>query len=414
MKKYFFIVAAALLALSSCTKVQETGSLDREVGFQVANYAQTKADGNDAANETAAANHVEFPKDESFTAYAWHTSPEGATTHRFSNQRVAYNRNAGVWTTVGNTYYWMKTGYDDFVCYAPYLEGSPEVTPNSITWGMSEPYYQVKMDGKDLMYADKALKQTGSNPGATTATPVPVLFHHALAKLSFQVKANFLEYTNPDNQQDKTTWEITLRSAKLSGIRDKGTLALTLPANSTDGKWTLPTQKVTWTEGEQTKSLDAHVWTPDANSVLEPIELVPASQDGKAFVVTEEAQPLYVGADGKAQSFYVLPQVLGASDPQNKDFAQQLTLDIHIKTTLPTEDEQGNPRTFEEDYEATLDLKDVSSLKAWQMNQNILYTIKIKPTANDTTPDTPTDVLVTFDPAVAGWEPVTGDVNVQL
>lgn len=409
MKKYFFIASAALLALASCTKVQETGSLDREVGFQVANYAQgTKADGNDAANETAAEKRVEFPKDESFTAYAWHTSPKPETTVRFSNERVAYNSRANVWTTVGQTYYWMKTGYDDFVCYAPFQEGSPEVTPNSITWGKTEPYYQVKMDNKDLMYADKALKQTGANPGATTAAPVPVLFHHALAKLSFRVMANFVE------DKEGTTWEVTLRSAKLSGIRDEGTLALTLPANSTDGKWTLPTTTVNWTEGETAKSQEVHVWTPQGNSVLEPIELVPASQDGKAFVLTTTPQDLFIGEDGKAQSFYVLPQTLGTSDPQTKVFAQQIVLDIHIKTTLPTVDEQGNPRTFDEDYKATLDLKDVSSLKAWQMNQDIRYTIKIKPTSNADNPDTPEDVTVTFDPAVVAWEPADAVLEIQL
>ena len=407
MRKYLILSVAAMLALAACTKEQTIGEEQQDViGFQVATYAQgTKADGNDAADGTAAAARPgEFPQDESFTAYAWHTSPKGETTTRFSNQRVAYNKKTNVWTTVGQTYYWMKTGYDDFVCYAPYQEGSPEVTPNSITWGKTEPYYQVKMDNKDLMYADKALKQTGVTAGSTVATPVPALFHHALAKLTFRVKANFLSA-----DEGATTWEVKLLSAKLSGIRDQGTLALTLPANSTDGKWTLPTKTVTWKEGETEKSQEVHVWAEPAKPhVLDTLQLVGAA----GMTLTTDPQDLYTDADGKAKSFYVLPQALGQS---TQDLAmQRLDLELYITTTLPTEDEQGQRKTFGEHIKVGVDLKDVSTLKAWQMGQDIRYTIKIKPTANVDNPDSPEDVTVTFDPAVAGWEPAEASVNIQL
>jgi hypothetical protein len=394
MKKYILIASAALLTLASCTKVMETAANSDEIGFQVANYAQTKADGD--ATPTVAFTHDDFG------AYAWHNGDQGAQTVRFSNEKVA--KRDGVWTTVNATYYWMKTGTDDFVCYAPYNEGTPEVTPTSIKWGVAAPY-EVKMDSKDLMYADKALNQTGKvGQDGKTAAPVPVLFHHALAKLAFQVKANFLEYTNPEEKDDKgnvvvasgkTTWEVTLRSAKLSGIRNKGSIELKTPDAS--GKWTLPEGKV---------------WTPDSgNSVLEAVELVSGEEGLK---LTTEPLALYAGTDGKAQSFYVLPQALGTSTEALA--AQQLTVDIHIKTTLPTLDEKGQPRVFEEDYKATLDLSGISSLKAWQMNQNILYTIRIKPTSavDPENPDDPSDVTVTFDPAVSDWDDLSADATIQL
>ena len=316
-------------------------------------------------------------------------------TPRFSDEKVA--KQGSVWTTVNNTFYWMKTGTDDFVCYAPYGEGTPAVSPTSISWGSAEAPYAVRMDNPDLMYADKALNQTGNAAaGAKTADPVPVLFHHALSKLAFQVKANFL------TDKDKTTdWEVTLKSAVLSGIRDKGTLSLTLPAGNTDGKWPLP----------ESGADKLHIWAPAGTTVLEPIQLVSAEEGMK---LTTEPQALYAGEDGKAKSFFVLPQELLASTADLA--AQQLTLEFHIKTTLPTKDDKGNRRVLDEDYKATFDLRDISSLKAWQINQNILYTIRIKPTLMEdpNSPDDPSDVTVTFDPAVVEWEDLSADATIQL
>ena len=74
-----------------------------------------------------------------------------------------------------------------------------------------------------------------------------------------------------------------------------------------------------------------------------------------------------------AATGFVMPQVLEAG-------AQLLTLDIHIKTTL------SNGKEINEDLVKTVDIKDISSLKAWQMNEIIVYTINIKPTASDSDP----------------------------
>ena len=71
---------------------------------------------------------------------------------------------------------------------------------------------------------------------------------------------------------------------------------------------------------------------------------------------------------------------------------------------------------FNETYEATLDLQKISSLKAWGMNQNIIYTICIKPTATDpNNPHTedPEDVVITFDPALNSWENIQ-DAIIQI
>ena len=52
------------------------------------------------------------------------------------------------------------------------------------------------------------------------------------------------------------------------------------------------------------------------------------------------------------------------------------------------------------------------------MNQNIVYTISIKPTAKADGPDghdnDPNDVIITFDPAVADWTNVDAAATIQL
>ena len=48
------------------------------------------------------------------------------------------------------------------------------------------------------------------------------------------------------------------------------------------------------------------------------------------------------------------------------------------------------------------------------MNQNIVYTINIKPVAYVSDNDTPNDVIITFDPAVASWENISTNATIQL
>ena len=51
------------------------------------------------------------------------------------------------------------------------------------------------------------------------------------------------------------------------------------------------------------------------------------------------------------------------------------------------------------------------------MNQNIVYGIKIKPAATPGGPgteDSPEDVTITYDPAVADWDFYSRDFTIQL
>ena len=369
MKKYFIFAAAALVTLAACTKTETMETPQREISFQVANSLQTKATG--AVYNNGA-----------FGTYAWFNN----TDDFMVNEQV--NKSGSVWKTIDHTFYWPKTGSISFISYSPFAGTSdtagsvPVVTKNSIT------YTAYTAGTTDLMYADKATcnanvnEVTDSDTADSGFSGVPTVFRHALAKLSFDIKANFLEYDDAVNGSH-TEWEVTVNSIKIGGFKNTGDCALSLNA---DGKsWNKPVTTVGTT--------DYNVWQ-NVSGATSQQELLPSG----AMVLTTSAQTL------NAATGFVMPQVLEAG-------TQVLTLDIHIKTTL------SNGKTINEDLVKTVDIKDISTLKAWQMNENIHYTINIKPTAsdaNDPHNDDPEDVIIRFDPAVADWVDVSAAATIQL
>ena len=363
MKKFAIIAALALIAGAACTKIEST-EVQKEISFEVANHI-TKAAG--VVYDNGA-----------FGTYAWFNG----TDDFMVNEKV--DLSAGVWKTIDHTFYWPKTGSIDFISYSPF-EGTsdtpgtvPVITKNSIT------YTDFTVGDVDLMYADKATCSSNVNEITDDALPgtsdsgyegVPTLFRHALAKLSFCVKANFLEYTDAVNG-GTTQWEVTVNSITIGGFYNTGSLALALNA---DGKsWDKPAGNV-WTSPSGS--------TADQELIASPVTLTTTAQD-------------ITPATG-----FVLPQTLTAG-------AQQVSFSFHIKTTL------SNGKIIEEDYSDTKDLKDISSISAWEMNQNIVYTINIKPTAaissDPSDLDDPEDATILFDPAVADWETISSDVTIQI
>ena len=377
MKKYFIIAAAALVAMTGCSKIETAPEVQREISFQVANNVRTKATGSVYENGA-------------FGTYAWFNN----TDVFMVNEQV--DKSGGVWRTVDNTYYWPKTGSISFISYSPFTGASntensvPVITKNSIT------YTDVTVGTTDLMYADRATcssnvnEVTDSDTADSGFTGVPTVFNHALAKLSFKIKANFTEYTDPTTNTT-TTWEVTVKSAKIGGFKTKGSLALTL---NDDGKtWNKPVTNI----GTDTDPVNVNIWT-NASGAIDEQELIDATTYPGGVVLTTTAKDL------AAASGFVLPQQLTAD-------TQKITLDIHIKTNLP------NGHSINEDFKPTIDIKDISSLQAWQMNQNIVYTINIKPTAKADVnghDDDPNDVIITFDPAVADWVTVSTEATIQL
>ncbi len=380
MKKYIIIAAAAIAAIA-CTK-SETAQNGREITFQIAkNTVQTKASGE------------KYDTSVPFGTYAWFNN----TDDFMVNEQVGFA--SSVWKTVDHTFYWPKTGSISFISYSPFAGTSntagtvPVVTKNSIS------YTGLTAGNDDIMYADRATcsanvnEVTDSDTADSGFNGVPTVFHHALAKLSFKVKANFLEWDDANNGSH-TEWEVTLNSFKIGGFKNTGDCTLNLNANG-----------INWDKPQTTVgSENFNVWTNLSGATAEQ-ELIP-STSASGIVLTTTAQDLNPAAG------FVIPQVLEASDPADPSkTVQTVHIVAHIKTTL------SNGKVINEPFDKVIDISSISSCKAWEMNQNIVYTIKFKPTSADQNNphyDDPNDVIITFDPAVAPWDNVDASATIQL
>ena len=368
MKKYLIIAAAAIAAIA-CTKSESVG-VQREISFQIAKSTiRTKA--------TGEVYNTSVP----FGTYAWFNN----TDDFMVNEKVGYT--SSVWKTVDHTFYWPKTGSISFISYSPFAGNSntagtvPVIEKDKIT------YTGLTAADADIMYADRATcsanvnEVTDSDTADSGFNGVPTVFRHALAKISFKVMANFLEWDDANNSSH-TEWEVTLKSFKISGFKTTGDCVLNL---NTDG--------IHWDKPVTTIGTDNYyVWT-NLSGTTSDQELVASD-----VVLTTSPQDLAPAAG------FVIPQILTAS-------AQTVHVVAHIKTTL------SNGKTINEDFDRVINISDISSLKAWEMNQNINYVIKFKPTSSDSSNphyDDPEDVTIKFDPAVAEWEDVNATATIQL
>lgn len=375
MKKYIIVALAAILALPACTITDIDVPWTREeISFEVARYAP----------QTRAEQGMVYSTSNEFGTYAWFSDDGFTTIQNFmDNERVGFV--SPVWKTVDHTFYWPKTGALTFLSYSPFqATGGPAVTRSSIVF----PTTVVDPDNPvDILYADPVTVLMDNDPKNTDEITddlfvgtidsgfkgVPTLFHHSLAKFTLRVQANFLEWGTPP---DSTSWEVKLVSAEIGGLYTKGDLSLTW----TSGAWNYPTNRV---------------WSNPSDRMTTNVELLTAPIQLK----TEKADT--VRAD-----YYVLPQtLLPASTTTNR---QAMYLTFEIKTKL------ANGKELNETFFKAIDFVSLG-LEHWKMNQNIVYTLKFKPThIGDGSADTPEDVTINFDPAVSDWETSSIEINVQL
>ena len=366
MKKFIVFLSIAAVAVS-CSKVV-TGSKDgvsNEVSFQTVAGLQTKAP----------ITGTVFPTSETFSTYAW---AEGTVGEYFmENQTIAYVAAENLWKPQGSTFYWPKNTTVDFVSYYPTGLSGITVEKDKIKYSNID----VNALQQDIMYADKAAGFSDNvdlvDDSVSGFTGVPTIFRHALAKVKFIVELTYNHKEEADST--KTDWTVKIDSVKISGVNTTGSAVLTLASSPTVGVigWEKPA---------------GNVWTPETATTeisgLANTDVTP----GTDYIAVNE--------------LYVLPQNLVAGQ-------QKVTLSLTIKT------KRNGVDFLNETFDKTADIF-VSTLPAWEMNHIYTYRIKLTPTASNgnggdpigpgTTidPNDPnlTDAVITFDPAVDGWEGV--------
>lgn len=370
VKKTIFLAAVALLLLAACTKNEIRPVSDqREITFQTANYL-TKA----------GITGTVFPTTEKFGVYAWAANTAGS--YFMNNETVSYVAADDAWKP-STTYYWPKNSTLDFVCFYPQPTAGLTVAADKLTYAA----YDVEANQKDLMYADKAVgfneNTDNVSDGTNTYTGVPVIFRHALAKIKIDLALTYNHKEEADGTV--TDWDVTLNSFKLIGVYKKGGCVLNLSSTSATGV-------VAWN-----KPVDANgynVWTNDG-TVIAAAERVAS------------AKTLAPGTDyNMVPETFVLPQALAAGQ-------QRILLNVTIKT------KRNGADFLSETFDIPADLY-LASLPAWEMNHVITYRISMAPTrsngnggspinpGNPVNPDDPNlnDAVITFDPAVDGWQGV--------
>lgn len=391
MKKFFFLAAAALATLASCSKtvIEEPSP---EIAFAVARYgtkAGTPEDYKDA--------HKAIP----FGVYAWFKGDNASDNRDFMvNQKVSYTGDTdNRWAPEGTTYYWPKSGSLDFIGYSPYATASstdvpfPTITETSFSY----PAWNVAAHPDvDVMYADKVTGLTGATGTQKTYfyNGVPMLFHHALAKVNFQVKAAYTEVTDPVTGT-KTKWDISIESIKVNNVLTTGSFSLTLNAA---GGWDQPVMTV----GDK----DYTVWTPDAAGTSTDLTLD----------LSNVADPLVAGAVYDLDSdVFVMPQILAGGN-------QEVELKVTITTYRDINDGNGYQEVLKETGVNIPANLSGGTMDSWQMNQNVTYSFNFAPsygtnTGTDADGDGIPDVgptVVYFDPAVDEWQNITVNAGINV
>lgn len=375
MKKIALIAALAIAALASCSKSVEEG-FNSEIVFQVARHkGVTKAD--DYKTDYQAV---------PFGAFAWYKGVSASDNTTFmTNQKVSFSD--PVWKPEGTTYYWPKSGSIDFICYSPYTaDGVDAPLPTITEDGISYPAWNVGAHPTvDIMYADKVTGLT-ANSKTYFYDGVPTLFHHALAKVSFQIKQSYMSVTSDTG--DTTSWEITVSDIILSDILTSGSLNLTL---NPDGTWNKPS-----------------VWDTTGGT-KENVDLLDSD----------------ITLDGTNQGLVSDLMIL----PQSLTDGQKVTITVTIKTYRDLNDGNGPQLVLTETDIPIEGLLSGGSLDHIGINQNVTYTFNITPSLGSTTDSdgdgVPDDLdgdgipdmvptVVYFDPAVDEWENITVNAGINI
>ena len=358
IRKVTIYALAALAALASCTKNELPSQSGREIGFQTASYSTR-----------VGIEGTVFPTSESFGVYAW---AEGTIGEYFmDNERISYTTSDGIWRP-STTYYWPQNTTIDFLGFYPY--GLSAVTPgrDKITYAA----YDVEAGQEDVMYSSKAVgygdNPDGSGQGIDGSNGVPIIFHHALSKVTILAKLAFDSMLEDDGTTYE--WELTVNKTTLSDFFKKGGAEFTLAEEPKEGivEWIKPVDADT-----------NRVWTNDgtvtSRSADGPVKL---TIDTTAVILPE---------------FFTLPQTLDT-------LGQKVTVNYTIKTKRNGEDFLNE--TLTKTAYVYLD-----EIPAWEINHKIIYTLIFSPV--DLGPGGRPSVI-TFDPAVDDWDVITATTFINI
>ena len=213
----------------SCTKVEQSESVQSQICYNVVQCTQTKAAGL-------------YPTNVPFVSSAFYLE-NGKTWAANRSEAKPYIENAVIsfdganWRDAAHSYYWPLAGKLTFFSYSPQaLQSSTQISRNSgitITdWDVNE-HQDV-----DIMIADVQTEQTANQTGGTY-TGVPTIFRHALSKISGFTFNLHKDYANGHSSGSYANGDVVflLKSIVINNMPQKGTYSNTMPSGSNIGAW---------------------------------------------------------------------------------------------------------------------------------------------------------------------------------
>ena len=408
MKKYFIFAAAAVVAMAACSKVDtENVSLNKKISFEVARYvAQTRA----------AEDPVALTETDHFSSKAWlHANGAAAGTDFFGTdansfvETVTYN-GSNAWEP-SLEYFWPKGAgsYINFVSWFATNSKAPSTVSETVmNWGASDAALTILTDD-NILFADEAWRfsdnaETYKYLGVSSG--VPTLFHHALAKVAFNIRL-----ATP-TQSTKTIWDVQIDSVKFE-VGNNGYLALVNEDPSTAA--TTKAWKVGTVYSSGAAATSANVgWARPATTTQEVIVDSVSHVSG----TQQFSRPLFENFQPNATHATVVNSKYVSGDfveflaprtvlPQVID-GGEVTFAIYFTSKLYHDADQDGVKdgaaysTENISVEPTNLYTLVDAIDNWKMNTKYTYNITIDPVGKK----------VLFDPAVAEWNEVEAEEEV--
>lgn len=207
MKKFFFIAAAAIVALAACTQnnIDPDTFKGREINFNTVAGKTTKAP------ISGTTYHYNYS---SFGVFAWYLADGNWNTAAANTGAVAYmgsgstlatpveitwNETKDIWAPA-STYYWPLQGKLTFIAYSPYNAATATFSNAGLLTLTGYTLSTTVADQVDLMYsavaADKTANEsyyvdsdnTKNSQTAAGDQGVNIQFKHALSQIIFKAK----------------------------------------------------------------------------------------------------------------------------------------------------------------------------------------------------------------------------------
>lgn len=343
----------------SCTKVEQSESVQSQICYNVVQCTQTKAAGL-------------YPTNVPFVSSAFYLE-NGKTWAANRSEAKPYIENAVIsfdganWRDAAHSYYWPLAGKLTFFSYSPQaIQAFTQIDRNSgitITdWDVNE------RQDVDIMIADVQTEQTANQTGGTY-TGVPTIFRHALSKISGFTFNLHKDYANGHSSGSYANGDVVfiLNSIVINNMPQKGTYSNTMPSGSNIGAW-----------NKAADGIYSYTWY---------------SSDGEGITIPySTSTPTDISANGLSKNeLYLLPQLYPADGGPS----------LEIKYTKRT---YGETNYTDTQVTASVSFYDLFASTGHRLviNRNLKFNIVFNIDAN----------LITWAPGQQAWD--GGDFKIDF